>query len=112
MVKAINEGKLVVCAMIDFRKAFDLVDHQLLLNKLHIYKFSDMSLSWFKSYLDDRTQQVVVNNSSSISVNVMCGVPLGSILGPLLFLLFINDLPFSSQNLPIWEDLYVDDTNI
>ena len=111
-LKAINEGKLVGCAMIDFRKAFDLVDHQLLLNKLHIYKFSDMSLSWFKSYLDNRTQQVVVNNSSSVSGNVMCGVPQGSILGPLLFLLFINDLPLSLQNLPIWVDLYADDTTL
>ena len=74
-LKAINEGKLVGCAMIDFRKAFDLVVHQLLLKKLRIYKFSDMSLSWFKSYLDNRTQQVVINNSSSNSGEVMCGVP-------------------------------------
>ena len=53
-LKAINEGKLVGCAVIDFRKAFDLVDHQLLLKKLRIYQFSDMSLSWFKSYLSNR----------------------------------------------------------
>ena len=100
-LKAINEGKLVACAMIDFGKAFDLVDHQLLLKKLRIYKFSEMSLSWFKSYLDNRTQQVVINNSSSNSGHVMCGVPRGSILGPLLFLLFINDLPLSLKDLRI-----------
>ena len=111
-LKAINEGKLVGCAMIDFRKAFDLVDHQLLLKKLRIYKFSDMSLSWFKSYLDNRTQQVVINNSSSNSGEVMCGVPQGSILGPLLFLLFINDLPLSLTNCPVSVDLYADDTTL
>ena len=82
-LKAINEGKLVGCAMIDFRKAFDLVDHKLLLNKLRIYRFNDLSLSWFKSYLSNRTQQVVINNLSPNIGDVVCGVPHGSILGPL-----------------------------
>ena len=62
-LKAINEGKLVGCAMIDFRKALDLVDHQLLLKKLRHYKFSTSTLSWFQSYLYNRTQRVVINNS-------------------------------------------------
>ena len=110
-LKSINDGKLVGCAMIDFRKAFDLVDHQLLLNKLRIYRFSDLSLSWFKSYLSNRSQQVVINNSSSTS-DVVCGVPHGSILGPLLLLLFINDLPLSLKHLPISVDLYADDTTL
>ena len=57
--------------MIDFRKAFDLVDHNLLLNKLRIYRFNDLSLSWFKSYLSKRTQQVVINNLSSSSGDVV-----------------------------------------
>ena len=98
--------------MIDFRKAFDLVDHKLLLNKLQIYRFNDLSLSWFKSYLSNRTQQVVINNLSSSSGDVVCGVPQGSILGPLLFLLFINDLPLSLKNSPISVDLYADDTTL
>ena len=111
-LKAINEGELVGCAMIDFRKAFDLVDHKLLLNKLNIYRFSALNLSWFKSYLSNRTQQVVINNSSSNTSGIVCGVPKGSILGPLLFLLFINDLPLLLKNLPISVDLYADDTTL
>ena len=82
-LKAINEGKLVGCAMIDFKKAFDLVDHKLLLNKLDIYRFSALRFSWFKSYLSNRTQQVVINNSSSYIGDIVCSVPQGSILGPL-----------------------------
>ena len=108
-LKAINEGKLVGCAMIDFRKAFDWVDHQLLLKK-RIYQFSDISLSWFKSYLSNRTQQAVINDYSSVNGDVLCGVPQGSILGTLLFLLFINDLPLSLNDSPISVNLYADDS--
>ena len=111
-LRAINDSKLVGCAMIDFKKAFDLVDHKLLLNRLDIYRFSALSLSWFKSYLSNRIQQVVINNSSSKIGDVVCGVPQGSILGPLLFLLFINDLPFSLKKSPISVDLYADETTL
>ena len=113
-LKAINEGKLVGSAMIDFWKAFVLVDHQLLLKKLRtcICKFCESTLLWFKSYLNNRTQQVVINNLNSTSGDVVCGVPQGSILGPILFLLFINDLPLSLQNLPVSVDLYADDTTL
>ena len=79
-LKSINEGKLIRCAMLDFRKAFVLVDHKLLLNKLG----SALSLSCFKSYLSNRTQQVVINNSCSNIGDAVCGVPQLSILGPLL----------------------------
>ena len=67
---------------------------------------------WFKTYLSNRTQQVVINNLNSSSGFVECGVPQGSILGPILFLLFINDLPLTLQNLPVSVDLYADDTTL
>ena len=98
--------------MFDFRKAFDLVDHKLLINKLDIYMFSALKLSWFKSYLSNRTQQFVINNSSSNIGDVVCRVPQGSILGPLLCLLFINDQPLSLKKSQISVDLYADDTTL
>ena len=79
-LKAINEGKLVGCAMIDFRKAFNLVDNKLRLNKLDIYRFSVLSLSWFKSYLSNRTHPVVINNSSSNIGDVVCSYFMSSFI--------------------------------
>ena len=111
-LKAINEGKFVGCVMIDFRKAFDLVDHAVLLKKLEIYKCGKSALSWFKSYLSTRTQKVSIKHSKSDTENITCGVPQGSILGPLLFLIFINDLPLKLQNIVASTDLYADDTTI
>ena len=97
--------------MVDFRKAFDLVDHTLLLKKLRHYKISDeKTLLWFSSYLLNRKQKVVINNIESTTQNIVCGVPQGTILGPLLFLMFINDLPLYTDN--VFADLYADDTTI
>ena len=107
-LNAINSSQMIGMVMIDFRKAFDLVDHTLLLKKLKYYKISEATISWFSSYLLGRKQKVFVNNSSSESENIICGVPQGSILGPLLFLIFINDLPLYIDN--VLTDLYADDT--
>ena len=74
-LKALNAGKLIGCVMVDFRKAFDLVDHQFLLKTLESYKCSDPCLSWFRSYLFNRTQRVAINNELSDSSIVSCGVP-------------------------------------
>ena len=71
-----------------------------------------MSLSWFKSYLSNGTQQVFINDGSSVNGDVLYGVPQGSIVGPLLFLFFINDLPLSLKDSPISVNLYADDTTL
>ena len=111
-LKAINERNVVGAVMVDFRKAFDLVDHDILLKKLKLYKCDESSYSWFHSYLLGRTQQVSIRKSLSESEMVSCGVPQGSILGPLFFLFFINDLPLSLETSVTSVDLYADDTTI
>ena len=88
----------------------NLVDHQILLKKLQCYKCNDSCLSWFESYLCSKTQRVSLNNNFSEASDVIYGVPQGSILGPLLFLIFINDLPLYIQSTSTSVDLYADDT--
>ena len=80
----------------------------MLLKQLKYYKISEETISWFSSYLLGRKQKVFVNYTLSESENILCGVPQGSILGPLLFLIFINDLPLDINN--VLTDLYADDT--
>ena len=109
-LEAINNSQIIGMVMVDFRKAFDLVDHTLLLKKLRHYKLSDKTIDLFSSYLLDRKQKVVINNIESRTENVLFGVPQGSILGPLLFLMFINDLPLYTNN--VSTDLYADDTTL
>ena len=95
---------------IDLQKVFDTVNHDILLTKIEHYGIRGIALDWFKSYLMDRKQYVSVNGSNSSYLNVTCGVPQGSVLGPLLFLIYINDLPQSSAKLVFY--LFADDTNI
>ena len=103
----------VVCVVygcgifIDLKKAFDTVNHDILLHKLEHYGIRRTSLGWFTSYLNGRSQYVSCNNTTSEIKPIVCGVPQGSVLGPLLFLLYINDL---SNKLSFY--LFADDTNM
>ena len=95
---------------IDLQKAFDTVNHYILLMKLEHHGVRGAPQEWFKSYLSDRKQYVSINGSNSSYLNVNCGVPLGSVLGLLLFLIHINDLPLASSKLAFY--LFANDTNI
>ena len=100
---------MVVGIFIDFTKAFDTVNHEILLEKLYHYGIRGTAHDWFRSYLTDRQQFVEYNGSKSNVLHVPCGVPQGSNLGPLLFLLYINDLAFVSPKL--FAILFADDSN-
>ena len=97
-LEAMDNGLFTGVVMIDLRKVFDVVDHELLLKKLQVYGFNTNSLKWFRSYLNGRYQKVGIDGKLSEPRLIHSGVPQGSILGPIMFLLFINDLPLELKN--------------
>ena len=103
----ISEGKYVGMVMLDLQKAFDTVDHNILCEKLR--QMGVGSIEWFKSYLDLRQQLVNIDGINSEPGTVSCGVPQGSLLGPLLFLCYVNDMPISIKGKLL---LYADDSAI
>ena len=105
----LNKGKDTYIIYLDFKKAFDTVSHDLLLNKLKKVGLDRDSISWFKSYLKNRKQSTIINNDTSTELSVSYGVPQGSILGPTLFTIYINDM----ENCVVNDvNFYADDTII
>ena len=93
ILKGFDKGLLTGLVAIDLQKAFDTIDHDILLQKLRWLGFSQKVQSWFKSYLSNRLFYVSINGILSEEGSINCGVPQGSILGPLLFLIYVNDMP-------------------
>ena len=107
---AMDRGDLVVGIFLDFSKAFDTVNHEILIDKLYHYGIRGTALDWFKSYLCNHRQFITYNSVSSNTKVISCGVPQGSILGPLLFFIYRNDLfNMSKESAPI---SFADDTNL
>ena len=107
---AIDNRQLTCGLFLDFSKAFDTVNHKILLEKLQKYGIRGVPLQWFTSYLTNRQQYVRIDNTDSEMLRMTCGVPQGSTLGPLLFLLYINDMPNCSKKLSF--RIFADDTNV
>jgi hypothetical protein len=108
--KHADEGKVSIVAFLDFKRAFETIDRDRLIGKLKKYGFSESSLRLLKSFLCDRKQFTYVNREKSDDIDVNIGVPQGSVLGPLLFILYINDLPLHMQKVII--KIFADDTLI
>ena len=110
LIKSLENGEYVSGVFLDFSKAFDTVDYSILLFKMYHYGITGVAFKWFQSYLADRQQNVTYNGLQSSKKLIKCGVPQGSILDPILFLLYINDLvKVCSTILPF---LFAHDTNL
>ena len=110
ILKNMDNDEVTSLVFIDFRKAFDVIHHELLSKKLSIYGATPSSVASFKSYLSERKQFISLGKATSTQLTVKQGVPQGSILGPVLFLLFVNDMPLHVQKSTM--DIYADDTTL
>ena len=106
----IDRGHLAAGVFIDLSKAFDTLDHQILFSKLEHYGVRGVALQWIRSYLSNRKQFVQIKDTRSEFYEIKCGVPQGSILGPLLFILYVNDLQRALKQAT--SSLFADDTSI
>lgn len=110
ITNATERHEYTVGIFLDLQKAFDTIDHKILLSKLQKYGIRGLAHEWLTSYLEDRYQFVHINDQNSTLLEITCGVPQGSVLGPLLFILYINDFCLISRSLKCI--LFADDTTI
>ena len=106
----IDQNSAALSVYLDLSKAFDTIDQNILLHKLRYYGVSNTELIWFKNYLENRSQFVEIDGFTSDVLGIHTGVPQGSILGPLLFIIYINDLPHCTQFFKFI--IYADDTSL
>ena len=107
IAKGFDSSLLTGIVLFDLQKAFDTIDHNILIKKMFFLSFTDETIKWYTSCLSNRKFIISMENANSYKASITCGVPQGSILGPLLFLIYINDMPRAADS---ELSLYADDT--
>ena len=106
----LDKGEKIMGVYLDLQKAFDTVNHDILIYKLATYGIRGTTLNWFRNYLTNHKQFTIVNDTKSDVLDITCRVPQGSVLGPLLFLVYVNDIQNSVPEAKL--KLFADDTNL
>uniref|UniRef100_A0AAX7V8P7 Reverse transcriptase domain-containing protein n=1 Tax=Astatotilapia calliptera TaxID=8154 RepID=A0AAX7V8P7_ASTCA len=110
ITECMDNKRYALGVFLDLKKAFDTVNHEILLKKLEKYGFRGVVLEWLKSYVGNRQQYVQINEYKSNLMDIACGVPQGSVLGPKMFIMYLNDICRVSEILKFV--IFADDTNI
>ena len=110
MINKMDTNEIPLNKFLDLSKAFDTIDHTILLNKLNYYGLKGSTLNLFQSYLNNRKQYTEIEDTTSTILPIHVGVPQGSILGPILFIIYVNDLPQCSNKFDFI--MYADDTTL